>query len=85
MNKSKLFIFSYSAGTDFVALDEVVTLRQGETETCFDIITIDDDVVEGIEFIVVSLTNANGVTIGMNSVSISITDNGDSKCLYCKI
>ena len=74
--------FSVSGGVDFVPLDQVVTLRQEEPRTCFDILTIDDAVVEPIEIITVSLTNANGVAVGVSKVSISIVDNGDCKCFF---
>ena len=62
-----------------MALDVVVTLLQGSARQCFDIITIDDNVVEPIEFVEVTLTDANAVTVGTSEVSISIRDNGDCK------
>jgi hypothetical protein len=65
------------AGVDFVPLDEMVTLIQSETRQCFDIETIDDDVVEPIEIIRVRLSEAVGVTFGMSEATISITDDGD--------
>ena len=58
----------------------MVTLSQTETRRCLDIETLDDDVVEPIEFIRVRLSEADGVTFGISEATISITDDGDSKC-----
>ena len=68
------------SGVDYEALDEVVTLMQGEARPCFDIVTIDDVAVEASENIIVSLTEENGVTLGISNIQIAIADNGDCKC-----
>ena len=52
---------------------------RGEEQKCFDIPTIDDDVVEPSESFMVLLSNANGVNIVGGTVSIPIADNGDRK------
>ena len=70
------FFLSATEGVDYMALDMVVTLTQGETRPCFDIVTINDDVVEASEDVAVSLSDANGVTIGMGGLRISIADDG---------
>ena len=73
----------YIAGDDFVALEEDVMVARGEEPQCFDIPTIDDDVVEPSESFMVLLSNANGVDIVDGSVSIPIADNGDRKYKFC--
>ena len=50
-----------------------------EQRQCFDILTIDDTIAEGIEAFSVSLTNPVGVTIVKSEESISIDDGSDSK------
>ena len=70
--------FCFVAGDDFVPLEDDVMLVRGDEE-CFDIPTIDDDVVEPSESFMVLLSNANGVTIVDGTVSIRIADNGDCK------
>ena len=73
---------SATEDVDYEALDMIVTLMQGESRQCFDIITNDDDVVEASEDIAVSLTEANGVTIGISGIRISIADDGDRKWFF---
>ena len=57
-----------------------------ERTQCFDIQTIDDTVVEGTEYFIVSLTKPVRVTISFRKrnfiKNIRINDNGDSKSVY---
>ena len=76
--KGIYFFLSATEDVDYTALDMVVTLTE-EARQCFDIVTIDDDVVEASEDVAVSLSDANGVTIGMSGLRISIVDD-DRKC-----
>ena len=67
---------------DFTPLSMIATFEFGATEEpkCYDIITLDDDDVEQIEVINVALSNENGVVLGStSSLSITITDDDDSK------
>lgn len=58
-----------------------MALVQTEERICFDIPTVDDDVVEPSESIVVRLSNPERVTIGNAQVEIFITNDGDCKCV----
>ena len=57
-----------------------VSLESGsEQRQCFDIQTINDTIMEGIETFIVSITEAVGVNISKSEEAIFINDDGDSK------
>ena len=73
---------------DFMPLSMIATFEFGATEEpkCYDIITLDDDDVEQIEVLNVALSNENGVVLGStSSLSITITDDDDSKLKHNKL
>ena len=62
-------------------LEETVTFDPAalEERKCYDIVTVQDDVVEPIELITVELTNANGVIIATPVAQVGIIDDNDRK------
>lgn len=75
-----LLYYIAKTGTDFQQLDKTVELIQGlEERVCFDIITINDTAVEGIEAFSVFLSEPVGVNISKGEETITINDDGDSK------
>ena len=62
-------------------LEETVTFDPAalEERQCYDIVTVQDDVVEPIELITVELTNANGVIIATPVAPVGIIDDNDRK------
>ena len=56
-----------------------------EERRCFDIQTIDDNVVEPSETVTVVLLNPDRVTILNNQLDLSITDTPDCKCLVTEL
>lgn len=69
-----------TAGDDYQVLSGSVTLNALNSSETVDVNIADDDLIEGTETLVVTLTNGGGGTIdpNNNSVTINIADNDDA-------
>ena len=68
-----------TAGSDYIAKTGSMTIGAGQTSATFTVATLDDGTDEPNETFTVTLTAANGATLGANKVATTtITDNDDA-------
>lgn len=66
---------SAEEGRDYTQITFTMTLVSGESQACFNVETLDDNVVEGEEaFMVVTTSQDKAVVISTNTTIISIHD-----------
>ena len=62
---------------DYVALDGECVFSVGQIQSCFDVITLDDSTVEGVEFFIIAISMTpprDGVKLAPAATRIRIID-----------